>query len=258
MRKLLAVVKREYFQRVRTKFFVIMTVLGPFMLVVFTIVPGLLFSVKAGGDTRIAIVDQTEGMKLYDSIRNSLLNNNLRGENDSPAGISRDVNSKSKDRLEKTGKSLKGSFSVEPANSSGPSMYSSDRWLQQPKRVQLAMLVVFSIDGRFVYSLSGHPQSKLILCILGIDVSILLTDHDDRADRFSDPASLADSPLARNWLRKCRAPALARIQDLSHRHVDVWQEGHNSRSDALGQAGMNKRVRMQWSVMRQCLNRWYR
>ena len=65
MNKFLAVVKREYVQRVRTKFFVIMTVLGPLMLVVFTIVPGLLFSIKAGGDTRIAIVDQTEGTKLY-------------------------------------------------------------------------------------------------------------------------------------------------------------------------------------------------
>ena len=119
MRKLLAVVKREYVQRVRTKFFVIMTVLGPFMLVVFTIVPGLLFSVKAGGDTRIAIVDQTEGMKLYDSVRNALLSNSLRGDNDSPAGIAGDVNSNSKDRIEKTSKSLKGSFSVEPANSSG-------------------------------------------------------------------------------------------------------------------------------------------
>ena len=42
MNKLLAIIRREYLQRVRTKFFIIMTVLGPFMLVVFTIVPGLL------------------------------------------------------------------------------------------------------------------------------------------------------------------------------------------------------------------------
>jgi ABC-2 type transport system permease protein len=73
MNKLLAIIRREYLQRVRTKFFVIMTILGPVMLVVFTILPGLLFSVKAGGDTRIAIVDQTEGGKLYDPIRLALL-----------------------------------------------------------------------------------------------------------------------------------------------------------------------------------------
>ncbi len=45
MKKLFAIIKREYLQRVRTKFFVIMTVLGPLMLVVFTVVPGLLLGV---------------------------------------------------------------------------------------------------------------------------------------------------------------------------------------------------------------------
>jgi ABC-2 type transport system permease protein len=143
MRKLLAIVKREYVQRVRTKFFVIMTVLGPFMLVVFTIVPGLLFSIKTGGDTRIAIVDQTEGMKLYEPIRNSLLNNNPRDENDSPAGIAGNVNSNGKDRIEKTGKSLKVSFSVEPANSSG-------RALEDVKRVLNDRIGRDELDGYLV------------------------------------------------------------------------------------------------------------
>jgi ABC-2 type transport system permease protein len=72
MNKLIAIIKREYLQKVRTKFFVIMTVLGPLMLVGFTIVPGLLISMKTGGDTRIAILDQTEGTKLYESMRDSL------------------------------------------------------------------------------------------------------------------------------------------------------------------------------------------
>ena len=36
MNKLWAVIKREYLQRVRTKFFVIMTILGPLMLFAFT------------------------------------------------------------------------------------------------------------------------------------------------------------------------------------------------------------------------------
>ena len=72
MKKFLAVVKREYVERVRSKLFVVMTVLGPVMLVVFAVVPGLLFSIKAGGDTRLAIVDQTEGMKLYQPLHDSL------------------------------------------------------------------------------------------------------------------------------------------------------------------------------------------
>ena len=111
MRKLLAIIKREYIQRVRTKFFVIMTVLGPLMLVVFTIVPGLLFSIKAGGDTRIAIVDQTEGAKVYESIRRSLLRKDRGEESESSAGVAGSLNANTKDRAADGGKIDERKFS---------------------------------------------------------------------------------------------------------------------------------------------------
>jgi len=59
MKKLLAVIKREYIQRVRTKFFVIATILGPIMMAAFTVVPGMMMMMRTGGPTRIAVVDQT-------------------------------------------------------------------------------------------------------------------------------------------------------------------------------------------------------
>ena len=59
MTKLLAIIKREYLQRVRTKFFVVMTILGPLMLLGFTVVPQLLVGIKTS-ETRIAVIDQTE------------------------------------------------------------------------------------------------------------------------------------------------------------------------------------------------------
>jgi ABC-type Na+ efflux pump permease subunit len=59
MKKLLAVIKREYIQRVRTKFFVIATILGPIMMAAFTVVPGMMMVMRTGGPTRIAVVDQT-------------------------------------------------------------------------------------------------------------------------------------------------------------------------------------------------------
>jgi ABC-2 type transport system permease protein len=62
VKKLFAVIKREYIQRVRTKFFVISTVLGPLMMAAFGIVPALMFGIRAGGPTRLAIVDQTDRM----------------------------------------------------------------------------------------------------------------------------------------------------------------------------------------------------
>jgi ABC-2 type transport system permease protein len=122
MKKFLAVVKREYVQRVRTKFFVVMTILGPFMLVVFTIVPSLLFSIKAGGDTRIAVIDQTEGTKLYSSIRSSLLKEDNDDEEDQSPGIGGSVGSNTNERMEKAGKSLNGSFRVEQVDVRGRSL----------------------------------------------------------------------------------------------------------------------------------------
>src|SRR5947209_2701760 len=122
MNKLVAIIKREYLQKVRRKFFVIMTILGPLMLVAFTIVPGLLIGMKTGGDTRIAILDQTEGVKLYDSIRKSLLKPEGDDEINQRTGIADAANSNSKDRIEKAGKSMTGSFRVEQVNPEGRSL----------------------------------------------------------------------------------------------------------------------------------------
>src|SRR4030081_1629271 len=103
MNKLLAIIKREYLQKVRTKFFVIMTILGPLMLAVFTVLPALLLNMKTG-DTRIAILDQTEGAKLYDSVRNSLVYRvGEEEESNKQPGLAETANSNSKDRMEKAG-----------------------------------------------------------------------------------------------------------------------------------------------------------
>jgi ABC-2 type transport system permease protein len=71
MRKLLVIVKREYLARVRTKAFLITTLLLPLFVIGSAVVPGLLFSLKSGGATRLAIVDETG--KLYQPVREALL-----------------------------------------------------------------------------------------------------------------------------------------------------------------------------------------
>jgi ABC-2 type transport system permease protein len=71
MRKLFAVVKREYVQRVRSKFFVVATILGPVLMAAFTIVPALMLGMKAGGPTRLVIVDQTG--RMYERLAKELL-----------------------------------------------------------------------------------------------------------------------------------------------------------------------------------------
>ena len=71
MKKLLVIIKREYLYRVRTKAFLITTVLMPLFVVFTAVAPALLFSIKSGGATRIAVVDETG--KLYETVRNSIL-----------------------------------------------------------------------------------------------------------------------------------------------------------------------------------------
>ena len=72
MKKFLAVVKREYIQRVRSKMFIFSTILAPLVIALFGIVPALIFNIKAGEPVKIAIVDETG--RLYQRVHDSILN----------------------------------------------------------------------------------------------------------------------------------------------------------------------------------------
>jgi ABC-2 type transport system permease protein len=123
MRKFLAVVKREYVQRVRTRFFVVATVLGPVLMAAFTIVPALMFSIKSGGPTRLAIVDQTG--RMYDRVAKDLMSGkDRRGRSEAPEPppmqppVGPDA---SKEQINQAGRMLKVSFIVEEARLDGRS-----------------------------------------------------------------------------------------------------------------------------------------
>ncbi|HLL71203.1 MAG TPA: ABC transporter permease [Pyrinomonadaceae bacterium] len=80
MKKLLVIIKREYWNRLRTKSFIITTLLGPFIIVSSAVVPGLLFSMKTGGASKVVVVDETG--RLYEAVRESLLRRGDGGGND--------------------------------------------------------------------------------------------------------------------------------------------------------------------------------
>lgn len=91
MSKLSAVIRREYVQGVRSKAFIISTILGPILLMVFTVVPGLLFSMKTGGATRIAVVDETG--RLYESARESIMRDGDEQDENEEVGAQQGANS---------------------------------------------------------------------------------------------------------------------------------------------------------------------
>src|SRR3712207_5510420 len=113
MNKLLAIIKREYLQRVRSRMFVVWTILGPLMLVFFSVVPALVFGIKAGEPTRIAVVDETG--KMYERVRASLLDETIvdkvaeEGSENSPV---RNINQTPDESVKRASRALRGSYTV--------------------------------------------------------------------------------------------------------------------------------------------------
>ncbi|MDQ1522931.1 MAG: hypothetical protein QOE47_855, partial [Pyrinomonadaceae bacterium] len=71
MKKLLVIIRREYLGRLRTKGFVISSVLGPLIMIGFTVVPGLLITMQTSSAMKVAVVDLTG--KMYEGVRESIL-----------------------------------------------------------------------------------------------------------------------------------------------------------------------------------------
>jgi ABC-type Na+ efflux pump permease subunit len=113
MRKFLAVVKREYLQRVRTKMFIIMTILGPVIMVVLTVVPAMLFTMKAGEATRIAVIDQSG--KLYDRVAESIMRGDDRKEASGDKNFEKNFNSNAQERVKGAGAMMKSNYDVRQA-----------------------------------------------------------------------------------------------------------------------------------------------
>jgi ABC-2 type transport system permease protein len=122
MKKFFAVVKREYVQRVRTKFFVVATILGPLVMAGFGVVPALMFGIKSGGPTRLAVVDETG--KMYERVAKELQSDRgRRGQSqpeksEEPPGLNNDP----KERAKQNGNMIQGSFAVEEVKLDGRSV----------------------------------------------------------------------------------------------------------------------------------------
>ena len=72
MKKFLAVLKREYLQRVRAKMFIVSTILLPAVMSLFGVVPVIILSIDSGAPMRVAFVDQTG--KMFQQVNVALAN----------------------------------------------------------------------------------------------------------------------------------------------------------------------------------------
>ena len=69
MKKVLIIIKREYLVRVRTRAFVLGTVISPVLLLALIILPSFLAERGGGGERRITVLDQSDDPLLFDAIK---------------------------------------------------------------------------------------------------------------------------------------------------------------------------------------------
>jgi ABC-2 type transport system permease protein len=118
MRKFIAIVKREYIQRVRSKMFVLITVLGPLVISFFGVAPALIFRIQAGGTLKIAVVDQTG--KLYQHFYDSVTENSRPRYSD--PGNANLLHGTTSQRFEEIGEQRQNSFQLEEVSPDGRSL----------------------------------------------------------------------------------------------------------------------------------------
>jgi ABC-2 type transport system permease protein len=80
MDKLLAIIKREYLSRVRSKGFIIGTALSPLLMMSFALVPLLVARSSGNQNYRIAVLDQTNDAALYERLEQALTEDNARSD----------------------------------------------------------------------------------------------------------------------------------------------------------------------------------
>ena len=132
MKKFVAVIKREYLQRVRTKFFIVSTVMGPVVLGLFAVFPVYIANMNFGGATRLAVIDQSG--KLYDTFQNAITTEETENVD------STDENTASNPQMQRDVRFGSQKFQIEPVSLSG-------RTLEQAKRDLNERVRANELDG---------------------------------------------------------------------------------------------------------------
>jgi ABC-2 type transport system permease protein len=153
MRKFLAIVKREYFQRLRSRMFVLITVLGPVMISLFGVAPALVLRIKAGGPVKIAVVDQTG--KLYQVFYKSVMDNGGQpqsSQNPINAGV---PGKNASERFQQIGEQQEDKFEIQEVRLEG-------RPLNEVKKELDGRVLAKALDGYLVLPpdllKDGEPQ----------------------------------------------------------------------------------------------------
>jgi ABC-2 type transport system permease protein len=149
MTKFRAVVKREYVQRVRSRMFVLITAGAPLMFALFTVVPVLITSIRAGGPMRVAVVDETGRMfaRVSDSLKNARAGRDEDDDDEAAEAAQGAVNQDSRARIEQAARAVAPSYEVEEVDAEGRNLDELKAQLdERVRRDELDAYLVFSRD----------------------------------------------------------------------------------------------------------------
>ena len=199
MNKFLAVIKREYVQRVRSRMFIVMTVLGPLMMVVFTVVPALIFGIKAGGPTRIAVVDMSG--KMYERVRDSLLRDEDREEEAArqKVDVNKTISPNANDRVEQAAKAGRQTYAVEQVPAAGRSEEEIKRDLNS--RVESDQL-----DGYVIIPADILTRREATYYARNVGDMFTRGEIEDRLSRAVSEQLLEEHNISQSLLRDINEP----------------------------------------------------
>ena len=111
MTKFLAIVRREYLKRVRSRSFIVATILGPVLMIAFMVLPVLIVFLGGDNTVRLAIVDQSG--RMYERVRDSFLRAPEEKGTASRGSAPFDLGRNPQERARESGIALLGKFKLE-------------------------------------------------------------------------------------------------------------------------------------------------
>jgi ABC-2 type transport system permease protein len=120
MNKFLAVVKREYVQRVRSKMFLLLTIGAPLMVALFTVVPILIAGIRSGGPLRVAVLDETG--RMYERLSAALTKTDGEDDDEEAARESQPpaaLNRNGPERMKQAARASEQAYAVERVEQGG-------------------------------------------------------------------------------------------------------------------------------------------
>jgi ABC-2 type transport system permease protein len=132
MKKFLAVVRREYVQRVRSRMFLVVTIGAPVLFALFTAMPVLIAGIRTGGPLRVAVFD--ESGKVYERLRDSVASGQGKDDADDAAageGAQAALNQNGRDRMAAAAKASERAYNVERVEPAGRTAQEVKRQLDE-------------------------------------------------------------------------------------------------------------------------------